>query len=109
MSRCQPTFFASQSQRNSAGLQVALSLTRSAQSKEVERSRLLLLRPVENLLRCHRHDLRVSRHEVTTLDQLYKFQLDLTRDELANAPVLLDISPMSENPAPTRRVGSALL
>jgi hypothetical protein len=40
---------------------------------------------IEEHLRCHRHDLRIRRHKMPTLDQLHEFRLDLARHQFANA------------------------
>src|SRR5262249_22471483 len=36
------------------------------------------------------------RHEMAALDQVYKFRLDLARNHFADAPVLLDIGPLTD-------------
>src|SRR6266550_4414212 len=53
-------------------------------------------RLVEYLLRRHRHDLGIIRHKMATLDQLHKFRPDLARDKLADAAVLLDVAPFTD-------------
>jgi hypothetical protein len=55
-----------------------------------------LLRLIEDFLRRHRDDLRVFRHEMSVLDQLHEFRLDLARDEFADASVLVDVGPFSD-------------
>src|ERR1700738_5585189 len=63
---------------------------RSLSGKDRERSRLLLLRLVERLLRCHRHDPSISRHEVAALDQLHEFRFDIARNQFENEQGLPD-------------------
>src|SRR5437868_2486247 len=58
--------------------------------------RSLRRRLVEHLLRRHRDDLGIIRHKMATLDQLYEVRADLARDKLADAAVLLDVAPFTD-------------
>src|SRR5262245_59108624 len=67
----------------------------------------LLSSLLQDLVRRRRYDLDVLRNEFAALDVFDEFRLDLVRQNLADAGMLLDIGPLRNQKEPLRVLGVA--